>query len=257
MPAPPVPPTCARRRGRPAAGTKMDDERGVHGGGGGDDVLFRRRRRSGGGVATAVAKVALVVFLAGGVRTGVTAFSAVVCAPPRQRPHRQLISTNEHQQPAPPIMVPSPPLLGVTSAAPGTTRQFLEDIISGQGALAEQQQFSNRGSNSTVLGLTDWGGSGAFRLKEEPKAGAAAARPAARPAPRPREDGHGQGQEATGPPRVLRRGGRAAVPAKKAEPKYGYRRSANRCDREETKNVVHERRWFSSLSPVCACGSQL
>jgi len=171
-----------------------------------------------------------VVFPAGGMRTGVTAFSAVVCAPPRQRPHRQLISTNEHQQPAPPVMVPSPPLLGITSAAatpPGTTRQFLEDIISGQEALAEQQQQqqrSSRGSNSTVLGLTDWGGSGgAFRLKEEPKV-----RPAARPAPRPRESGHGQGQEDTGPPRVLRRGGRAAVPAKKAEPKYGYRRSSNR-----------------------------
>jgi len=218
MTAPVVPPPCAscevcRRR------------RGVQSNGEDAGLLRRaRKRRSVGGAAAAVAKGALVVFLAGGVRTGVTAFSAVVCAPPRQRPHRQLISTNEHQQPAPPIMVPSPPLLGFISAAPRRPTRQLRDIVYGQEMLAEQQQRSSRGSNSTVLGLTDWGGSGgAFRLKEEPKV-----RPAARPAPRPRESGHGQGQEDTGPPRVLRRGGRAAVPAKKAEPKYGYRRSSNR-----------------------------
>lgn len=98
-------------------------------------------------------------------------------------------------------------------------------------------------------------------MKEEPKAGpvaAAAARPAARPAPRPREAGRGQGQEEdTGPPRVLRRGGRAAVPAKKAEPKYGYRRSSNRCERRrnEAMRATCMNGVFLTLGPGCPSGT--
>ena len=245
-----LPPSTKRRRRQTqtcACDLKMDDERGptintsssaVPGGSG-------RRTRDRSGAATVV-RGALVVLVAGGLGTGVTAFSAVVSAPPRQRPHHQLISTNAHQQPAP-MMVPSPPLLGASTPQ---TRQFLEDIISGQAAAAaaaeqqeqqqQQQQERSFGSNSTILGLTDWGGAGgAFRLKEEPTASAAVAVDRDRPAPFPRERasspgrraeraGRGQGEDDTGPPRVLRRAAKAAVPAKKAEPKYGYRRSGNK-----------------------------
>ncbi|CAM9230366.1 unnamed protein product [Ectocarpus sp. 13 AM-2016] len=205
----------------------------------------RRRRRSGGGV---VAKGAMVVFLAGGVGTAVMAFSAVCSAPPRQRPHRELISTNSQQQPAPPpIMVPSPPLVGVNSPH---ARQFLEGIIAGQEAAEaeavaaqgirrrrrlQQQQQQHLGNNTAILGLTDyWGGmegagGGAIRLKEEPSLSVApAAVPARqRPAPLPREyEEEEEEEEYTGPPRAVVR--TAAVPAKKPKPKYGYRRSSNK-----------------------------
>ncbi|CAB1120190.1 unnamed protein product [Ectocarpus sp. CCAP 1310/34] len=205
----------------------------------------RRRRRSGGGV---VAKGAMVVFLAGGVGTAVTAFSAVCSAPPRQRPHRELISTNSQQQPAPPpIMVPSPPLVGVNSPH---ARQFLEGIIAGQEAAeAEavaakgkrrrrrlQQQQQQQGNNTAILGLTDyWGGmagagGGTFRLKEEPSLAvtpaAVPARQRPEPLPREYEEEAEEEEEDTGLTRAVVR--TAAVPAKKPKPKYGYRRSSNK-----------------------------
>eukprot|EP00752_Nemacystus_decipiens_P011932 g10582.t1 len=192
----------------------------------------RRTRDRSGAAAAAVVRGALAVLLAGGLGTGVRAFSAVVSAPPRQRPHHKLISTNAHQQPAP-MMVPSPSLLGAST--PQTQRQFLEDIISGRTAAAEQQHHQQQqeeegrsfGSNSTILGLTDWGGAGgAFRLKEEPTTRVVAV--GRREATRARPRGEERGGEDTGPPRVLRRAPRVAVPAKKAEPKGGYRRSANK-----------------------------
>lgn len=256
-----LPPSTKRRRRQTQTcecDLKMDDERGPTKHNPRDSSRRSRTRDSSRSGAAAVVRGALAVLLAGGggLGTGVTAFSAVVSAPPRQRPHHQLISTNAHQQPAP-MMVPSPPLLGASTPQ---TRQFLEDIISGQAAAAaaaekqekqkqhQQQQEQERsfGSNSTILGLTDWGGAGAFRLKQEPTTttagggGAAVAVDRGRPAPFPREragarpgreertgKGEGEGDD-TGPPRVLRRAAKAAVPAKKAKPKYGYRRSGNK-----------------------------
>ncbi|CAM9818512.1 unnamed protein product [Pylaiella littoralis] len=272
-PNPVLPPSAKRRRRRRRtprgdAGlpnqTMIDDERGAAPGSNNHRSIMLRQ----------VAKGVAAAFLAGGVGTGVTAFSAVCGAPPRQRPHHQLISIKPHQQPAPPpIMVPSPPLLGVSLAPPDGTRQFLEGIISGQEAAAAAaaaaagagaaagatEKELHQGHHECVSHIssnahTNWGGAGrggaaaAIRLKEEPTDfGAAVASGSRRPAPpsrdrrttRRRAEGEEESQEEeedTDPHRVLPRRRQAAVPPKKPKPKHGYRRSPNR-----RTQAIHDR----------------